>query len=112
MKKFLLLAALITVSAPMCLRIEAEEEEERQMPAMLQVCSSELWKREETIAVEPWWMSLIVEIKDKYPGYCLAALKVFPVADGLAIVYSVKSPDGKTIISDSMTYSDALLTAN
>jgi isoleucyl-tRNA synthetase len=52
MKKFLLLAVLITVSAPMCLSLEAEEEEERQMPAMLQVCSEELWNKEEQIAVE------------------------------------------------------------
>ena len=111
MKKFLLLAALITVSAPMCLSLEAEEEDERQVPAMLQVCSEELWEREETIAVEPWWLSLIVEIKDKYPGYCLMALKVFPVAEGVAVVYGVKSPDGKTILNDSMTYSN-LLTAN
>lgn len=111
MKKFLLLAVLITVSAPMCLRIEAEEEEERQMPAMLQVCSEELWNKEEQIAVEPWWMALIIEVKDKYPGYCLMALKTFPVAEGVAVVYSVKSPDGKTILNDSMTYSD-LLTAN
>lgn len=110
MKKFLLLAVLIIESVPMCLRIEADEED-RQMPAMLQVCSDKLWEQEKEIGAEPWWIALVVEIKDKYPGYCLAALKVFPVVDGLAIVYSVKSPDGSAIINDSLTYSD-LLTAN
>ena len=91
---------------------EHEPVERHRIPAMLQICGSELFKYEEQITAKPFWDDLVVEVRDKYPGFCLSGVNYSETSNGYYVYYIVKSPDRKTLASGVYEYRHTFLTSN
>jgi len=113
MERILLAAVIISLVAMFMISYgEYKPVEHHRVPAMLQICGSELWEFKDDVTSQPFWDDLVIEIRDMYPGYCLSGVKYSRIEGGYRVEYIVKSPDRKTARTNVMNFRNTFLTSN